>query len=80
MLFDGIALIYIMNFKGLQAHPMKIFMMISLSNFCFMWPTLWGSFICRFHLDTVFQLTAFMGFGFEKNLQSLQTLMMAVPF
>ena len=37
MLFDGIAFYYIYNYKGLQAHPMKLFMWMSFYTFAYFW-------------------------------------------
>jgi hypothetical protein len=37
MFFDGIAFYYIYNYKGLQAHPMKLFMWMSFFTFAYFW-------------------------------------------
>ena len=78
LVFDGIAFFYTLMFRGLQAHPMKIFMMISFANFNFMWPTLLQSFVCKWHLDSLYRYSSLDGMRGELN--SLETLLMMVPF
>ena len=78
LLFDGFALIYICKFKGMQAHPMKIFMWISISNFCFIWPTLLMTFTCDLHLQEMFSHTAIS--ITNTPISSIETIMITVPF
>lgn len=78
IIFDGTAVFYTVKFKGLQAHPMFIFCAISLSNFCFMWPTLIGSFVCNLELPTIYRYTSF--YDINASFNSLTTLVTAVPF
>ena len=68
VIFDGISFFYIARFKGLQAHPMKLFMWISLANFCFIWPTLMVSFICDLDIDDLFVYTLGAERAFNKYL------------
>ena len=78
LIFDGVAYFYIKSFSGLQAHPMKIFGWISLSNFCFMWPTLLMTFTCDLKLDVIYQYTS--SFGFHTTEDALSKLMTLIPF
>ena len=41
MLFELVTFYYIYNYKGLQAHPMKLFMWISFGTFSYFWLILW---------------------------------------
>ena len=77
LLFDGIALVYTFKFKGLQAHPMRMFMWISISSFCFLWPTLIMNFTCELYLDKVYNFTSFIIVG---SMDALETIMITVPF
>ena len=78
LLFDGVVLFYIYMFKGLQAHPMKIFMWLSISNFCFMWPTLLMTFTCDLHLEDIFGHTVL--WIVDSSASSIETIMITVPF
>ena len=77
LLFDGFTLVYIYKFTGLQAHPMKIFMWISISSFCFLWPTLMMTFTCDLYLDEIFQYSALIPLN---SVDSIETIMVTVPF
>ena len=57
ILFDGIAFYYIYNFKGLQAHPMKLFMWMSFFTFSYFWLLFGASFLCETGLEKVFSAT-----------------------
>lgn len=46
MLFDGLAVFYTVKYKGLQAHPMKLFMMISFFTFNYFWTLFFTNFVC----------------------------------
>ena len=53
LLLEGLTFAYIHNFKGLQAHPMKMYMWINLATFCFMWSKLALPFICNLNLPQI---------------------------
>ena len=57
---------------------MRIFSWISLSNFCFMWPTFFTSFICDLHLNELYEFST--GFGLVTSIDALESLMVSVPF
>lgn len=59
LVFEGLTVFYISNIKGLQVHPMKIYMLISIANFCFMWSLLMMTEICPFRMHNLLQATAF---------------------
>ena len=70
LLFDGIAFFYIRNYKGLQAHPMKLFMWMSCATFCYFWVLFWTVFFCDIRLDRLFNYTL----AFYSNEQEWETL------
>ena len=57
LILEGLSFAYIYNHKGLQAHPMKMFMLINMATFCFMWSKLALPFICKFKLPEIFSYT-----------------------
>ena len=79
LIFDGTAFFYIKRFKGLQAHPMKIFMWISMANFSFLWPNLWISFICKLRLEKLLQFTT-VGLKEDSQLYMLELMLTASLF
>ena len=52
-------------------------MWISISSFCFLWPTLIMNFTCELYLDRVYNYTSFIMVG---SLDALETIMITVPF
>jgi len=79
MLFDGIAFYYIYKYKGLQAHPMKLFMWMSLSTFSYFWLLFWQSFVCDYGLDNLFNATVYFDPDANK-WSSLKVFLHVVPF
>lgn len=79
LIFDGTAFFYIKRFKGLQAHPMKIFMWISFANFSFLWPNLWISFICNLRLEKLLQFTT-IGTNPDSQLYMIELMLTASLF
>ena len=82
ILFDGIAFYYIYNFKGLQAHPMKLFMWMSFFTFSYFWLLFGAIKFCDLRLDKFF---CFCGIDVFKYLNShgwttLDILVKAIPF
>lgn len=71
LLFDGLSFLAIWHYKGLQTHPMKIFMFLSFANFGFMYSLLMMSSICEFKLYIVFNETTFGVFGEWLSLEYL---------
>ena len=57
LLLEGLSFAYIYNFKGLQAHPMKMYMWINMATFCFMWSKLALPFICNLNLPQILSFT-----------------------
>ena len=57
ILFDGIAFYYIYKFKGLQAHPMKLFMWMSFFTFSYFWLLCFGTIFCDLRLEKFFNAT-----------------------
>ena len=59
LVFEGLTVLYISNIKGLQVHPMKIYMMISVADFCFIWSLLSMTEICPYKMHDLLHKTAF---------------------
>ena len=72
LLCDATSFFYISMFKGLQSHPMKIFMWLSFANFCTFWTMMLSSFICEINLQSLFSLST--GAVFGDNLEYLHML------
>ena len=79
MVFDAGNFFTIAFFKGLQAHPMMLFMWISFASFSLMWSLIMFTFVCNFSLDKVLAASCGM-FTVESHWEFLKILMKVIPF
>ena len=49
--FDGLNVLFISQFKGLQAHPMKLYLWLSFATFFVFWNNLLIPVMCPLHLE-----------------------------
>jgi hypothetical protein len=70
LLFDGIFFFYIYNYKGLQAHPMRLFMYMSFATFCYFWVIFWTVFVCEVEIEKLFNFTLVF-YSDEKTWETL---------
>lgn len=81
ILFDGVSVVYIYKFKGLHAHPMRMFMWLSIASFSFIWLSLISSFTCQLRLNKVFHFTSIFGLlNNNSEFRSMEILLFMVPF
>jgi len=59
---ESLAIYFITNFEGLNQHPMKLSMWLSVANFSFLWSSLFGGYICEWGLPLILDLTTFNAF------------------
>ena len=79
MVFDAANFFTIVSFKGLQAHPMMLFMWISFASFSLMWSLIMFTFVCVFSLDKMLAASCGM-FSVSSHWEFLKILMKVIPF